>query len=375
MVVAAAGELSTQPLQSTNAATAHATAASVRADVRALAGSVASRLAKRWGGVLDSELPPAALVRDFDEECARAGLSGLLFGAVEEAGANREDLATAAIYGIAEVDGGLAALFLSRLAALLPWSEDCVAEEPVVDGWSATMPSRAQGDSIWAWGWCEGLPLAVCTREGEAWRLELLAAEGVELIEVHRRLGLRSCPSAWVRLHPGQRVAMVKVAEEAMRHCRSLIAGWWGIIALTRARAALVEAWKYASVRYQGGALLAQHRLVQEMLGRALDGVVAAETLLDRGFGGDRSSLAAGVRLAARESERAAHTAQQIFGGYGYMRDYPVERCLRDTKSAAVAAGLFTGLWGHAANLAATLEGRGWPIASHVFAPAKLVMR
>jgi alkylation response protein AidB-like acyl-CoA dehydrogenase len=43
--------------------------------------------------------------------------------------------------------------------------------------------------------------------------------------------------------------------------------------------------------------------------------------------------------FAAEAAYRACHKAVQIFGGYGYMREYPVERHLRDIKVTSIYEG------------------------------------
>ena len=46
------------------------------------------------------------------------------------------------------------------------------------------------------------------------------------------------------------------------------------------------------------------------------------------------------AKLFASESAMAITTdAVQIFGGYGYMRDYPVEKLMRDAKATELLAG------------------------------------
>jgi alkylation response protein AidB-like acyl-CoA dehydrogenase len=46
------------------------------------------------------------------------------------------------------------------------------------------------------------------------------------------------------------------------------------------------------------------------------------------------------AKLAASEAASyAADEAIQIYGGYGYMRHYPVERLLRDAKGAEIYEG------------------------------------
>ncbi|TFG57086.1 MAG: hypothetical protein E4H29_07030 [Deltaproteobacteria bacterium] len=43
--------------------------------------------------------------------------------------------------------------------------------------------------------------------------------------------------------------------------------------------------------------------------------------------------------FASEAGYRACHRAVQIFGGYGYMREYPVERHLRDIKVTSIYEG------------------------------------
>jgi acyl-CoA dehydrogenase len=107
------------------------------------------------------------------------------------------------------------------------------------------------------------------------------------------------------------------------------------------AERALSLATEWASQREQGGEPLISRQLIQGMLAdsacdiatnRALTHQVAWE--FDQG--GDRKTLhakAAMVKLAASEaSNRVADRAVQIFGGRGYIRDYPVERLWRELR-------------------------------------------
>jgi alkylation response protein AidB-like acyl-CoA dehydrogenase len=51
-------------------------------------------------------------------------------------------------------------------------------------------------------------------------------------------------------------------------------------------------------------------------------------------------AAAAAAKLAASEAaSKAADEAVQIFGGYGYMRDYPVEKLMRDAKGTEIYEG------------------------------------
>ncbi|MBT8405277.1 MAG: acyl-CoA dehydrogenase, partial [Gemmatimonadetes bacterium] len=57
---------------------------------------------------------------------------------------------------------------------------------------------------------------------------------------------------------------------------------------------------------------------------------------------GENSLVArvAGAKLIASETAMfASDEAVQIFGGYGYMRDYPVEKLMRDAKGTEIYEG------------------------------------
>jgi alkylation response protein AidB-like acyl-CoA dehydrogenase len=43
--------------------------------------------------------------------------------------------------------------------------------------------------------------------------------------------------------------------------------------------------------------------------------------------------------VASEASIKVAYDAVQIFGGYGYIQDYPVERFYRDTRLTTLGAG------------------------------------
>ena len=52
------------------------------------------------------------------------------------------------------------------------------------------------------------------------------------------------------------------------------------------------------------------------------------------------AKLASAAKLFSSEiATRAGLAAVQIFGGYGYTRDYPVERIARDAKLMEIGAG------------------------------------
>jgi butyryl-CoA dehydrogenase len=118
-----------------------------------------------------------------------------------------------------------------------------------------------------------------------------------------------------------------------------------GAMALGIAQAALDVSVKYAKERKQFGRVICKFGAIQEMLANMATDVEAARLLVyeasaakDRGE--DVIKLAAMAKLFASEiAMQATRNAIQIHGGYGYMRDYGVERLFRDAKITVIGEG------------------------------------
>jgi alkylation response protein AidB-like acyl-CoA dehydrogenase len=109
--------------------------------------------------------------------------------------------------------------------------------------------------------------------------------------------------------------------------------------------AALEAARRYARERVQFGKPIAEFQAVQFMLADMATELVAARLLVwraavmqDRGQRTTRESSVAKY-FAARATMRACNAALQIHGGYGYTREFDVERYLRDAKLAEIGEG------------------------------------
>jgi len=120
----------------------------------------------------------------------------------------------------------------------------------------------------------------------------------------------------------------------------SIAALGWGI-----ARGALAAALAYASQRKQFGRPIASFQGIQFKLADMSVLVSAAELLTfraaeakDRGEKTTRLSSEAKL-FAAEAAVRVAEEAVQIHGGYGYTKDYPVEKLWRDAKLCTIGEG------------------------------------
>lgn len=116
-------------------------------------------------------------------------------------------------------------------------------------------------------------------------------------------------------------------------------------ISIGIARAALDKSVKYALERQQFGKPIAEFQLIQNFLAQAKTDIEAMTLMtynaafkLDRG---QRATVEASTAklFATRAATRIAMDAVQIHGGYGYMREYEVERYARDAKLMQIGAG------------------------------------
>ena len=125
-----------------------------------------------------------------------------------------------------------------------------------------------------------------------------------------------------------------KLAMMALDRTRPGVAA----MAVGIARAAFEFAADYAKERVQFGAPIAMHQGIQFMLADMATDIEAARlltwksaVLLDQGM---RNTLVSShaKRFAADAAMKIATDAVQIYGGYGFMKDYPVEKLFRDAK-------------------------------------------
>jgi hypothetical protein len=175
-------------------------------------------------------------------------------------------------------------------------------------------------------------------------------APGFASAEIKGKLGLRGQATATLHLDRvrvpdscrlGDEGRGFKIAMGALNRGRmSLAAGCVGIC-----RGCLEESVTYARQREQFGKPIAGHQLVQEMLAdiavdadaaRALTWVVA-----DLADAGERFELAASKAkyFASEAAVRCANRALQVFGGYGYIDEYPVGKYLRDARVTTLYEG------------------------------------
>lgn len=118
-----------------------------------------------------------------------------------------------------------------------------------------------------------------------------------------------------------------------------------GAMAVGLAQAAFEKAVAYSKERVQFGQPIANFQAIQWMIADMATEIDAARLLVYRAAwlkdkGVRFTKEAAMAKLYASEAaERACYKALQIHGGYGYMKEYDVERYYRDNRLCAIAEG------------------------------------
>ncbi|PKN53842.1 MAG: acyl-CoA dehydrogenase, partial [Deltaproteobacteria bacterium HGW-Deltaproteobacteria-14] len=109
--------------------------------------------------------------------------------------------------------------------------------------------------------------------------------------------------------------------------------------------AAVIEGATYATTRTQFGRPIADFQAISFKLADIATEVDAARLVVHDAAGAlaatpERGEQAAGaLLLAVTAAARAADEALQIHGGYGYTRDFPVERLWRDARALSALEG------------------------------------
>jgi len=119
-----------------------------------------------------------------------------------------------------------------------------------------------------------------------------------------------------------------------------------GAQALGIAAGALDESLEYARSRIQFDAPISSFQAVQTMLADMAIQVEASRTLIyqaaraaDAGVKNTSAIASMAKVLASDTAMKVTTDAVQIFGGYGYMKEYPVEKMMRDAKITQIYEG------------------------------------
>ncbi|AKU90961.1 acyl-CoA dehydrogenase family protein [Vulgatibacter incomptus] len=353
----------------------------LRKTVRDFCETEVKPFAREWD---EKESFPAATVRKIGE----LGLLGM--GVPEEyGGVGLSSLGIATVIEeIARYDGSLGLTVASHNGLCtnhIKW----FASEELKAKW---LPKLATGEAMGAWGLSEpasgsdaaGL-LTTAVRKGDHWVLNgskmwitqgtvggvyvVLASTdkakkqkgitafvvepgtpGFKTVPVKHKLGMRSSDTAELvfencEVPDSNRIGQVD--SGFIDTCKILDRGriTIGALAVGLGRGAIEEARAYALERQAFGHPIADFQAIRFMLAdmqTEMDAarllVQRAATLADEGKPFTREASMAKL-FASEAASRACNKALQIHGGYGYTKEFPVERYLRDAKLCEIGEG------------------------------------
>ena len=125
-----------------------------------------------------------------------------------------------------------------------------------------------------------------------------------------------------------------KIAMKTLDHSRPMVAA----SAVGGAQCAYDHAIKYAKERVQFNVPISQHQAIQFMIADMAMKIEASRLLVHKAAwlldnGQPNTQLASYSKAFAADScMQIATDAVQVFGGYGYSKEYPVEKIMRDAK-------------------------------------------
>ncbi|MGA9524421.1 MAG: acyl-CoA dehydrogenase family protein [Myxococcaceae bacterium] len=132
-----------------------------------------------------------------------------------------------------------------------------------------------------------------------------------------------------------------RIAMETLDNSRPLTA----MFSIGIARAAMEHAIDYSKQRQQFGKPIAEHQAIQFMIADMGMNIQAARLMtyqsawmLDQGMKNTLMSSYA-KSFAADMAMKVATDAVQVYGGYGYIKEYPVEKLMRDAKLVQIYEG------------------------------------
>jgi alkylation response protein AidB-like acyl-CoA dehydrogenase len=173
---------------------------------------------------------------------------------------------------------------------------------------------------------------------------------GLRVGKKEDKLGLRASDTAEVVFEDGEVPADALIGAEGDGYRQAMATlerGRIGIgaMAVGIGRAALDDSISYAGARQAFGKTLAELQAIQFMIAdmaMELDAawllVLRAASLAETGQRFGREASMAKL-FASEAAARATNKAVQIHGGYGFIKDYPVERYYRDVKLTEIGEG------------------------------------
>lgn len=318
-------------------------------------GLLGLNIPEEYGGAGVDTVSAAIAIEELGWGCGSTGLSiaahnGLGCAPISLFGS--EELKARFLQPAASGEGNLAALALtepgagSDLKGGIRTRAEMVGGEWRIDGAKMWCTNASIADFI--------VNLVRTDPKGGSRSLSLIVVPtgtpGVHIGPAEKKMGLKGSPTHAVTYEnvrvPGDYL-IGEVGQGLSQTLAVLDGGRVGIAALSvgLAQAAFEEAVRYAKERQTFGVPLAEHQAIQWMLADAATQIQIARIMVYnaawlKGEGRPYTLEASMAKLNATEmAEQVCRNAIQVFGGYGYSSEYPVERIYRDVRLMTIGEG------------------------------------
>lgn len=174
--------------------------------------------------------------------------------------------------------------------------------------------------------------------------------DGVSVGKPEKKMGMIGCPTSDLVLdnvRVGKDAMIGEEGEGFINAMKTLSVGRLGVAcqALGLSEAAMTEAVKYSKQRIQFGKPLSSFQHTRFTLAEMETKITAMRHLvndaaykMDQGLDTNKESSMAKL-FNAEEAKWVVDKALQIHGGYGYTKDYKIERIYRDVRAASIYEG------------------------------------
>ena len=216
---------------------------------------------------------------------------------------------------------------------------------------------RVNGSKVFISGAGDTDVLVVMTRTGDAGSKGITAllipadAAGVNYGKKEHKMGWNAQPTRMITFDDVEVPIIHRLGEEGQCFAIAMEGLDGGRINIATcsvgtAQQALEDAQAYVSDRKQFGQAIADFQNTQFKLADMVTELVAARQMirlaaskLDAGDSQASTYCAMAKRFATDVGFKVCNDALQLFGGYGYIREYPVERYVRDTRVHQILEG------------------------------------
>jgi alkylation response protein AidB-like acyl-CoA dehydrogenase len=170
-----------------------------------------------------------------------------------------------------------------------------------------------------------GEPATVAMVSGET--------DGLEVKTDLHQMGLRPARAGSLQFNGVEPMATLPQGDKMQQATERFLYLGLAAIATGIAKKAFSKAYDYACDRYQAGDKIIKHQQMRVMLGEMLAGIEENRAMISKACASEDMAPAMVTWIKATQNGcKTAIDGVQIHGGYGYMRDYGMERLMRDAK-------------------------------------------